>query len=172
MAFEPLNTFPQARLDAIQGRRGLLVADISGGLEPNVPIPLFNEFDGREGLDPGFEYANDYVWAKGVEAQVKEVVELEADKMRQHVMHETTRGCGIALNALVRELWMILCRLLYSPVTYLPKSQRPRIPCLDRWMQIRKMDFEWLQTSRVSQNRDLTEDFLWGDWLYKDMSIK
>jgi len=101
MAFEPLNTFPQARLDAIQGRRGLLVADISGGLEPNVPIPLFNEFDGREGLDPGFEYANDYVWAKGVEAQVKEVVELEANKMRQHVMHETTRGCGIALNALV-----------------------------------------------------------------------
>lgn len=94
---------PQARLDAVRGRPGLLMADISGGLEPNMPIPLFNEVDGREGLDPGFEYVQDFVWAPGVKAQVEGIVELETEKMRQHAMHEATGGCGIAFNASVSE---------------------------------------------------------------------
>ena len=101
----------QARLDAVRGRPGLLVADISGGLEPNMPIPLFNEVDGREGLDPGFQYVQDFVWAPGVKAQVEGIIELETKKMRQHVMHEATRGCGIAFNALVSERTITLTEM-------------------------------------------------------------
>ena len=70
------------RLDSLQGRPGLLVADISGGAEPNTPIPLFNELLGgggdgegdgcvpQKGLDPGFKYVADYVYAPGVQQQV------------------------------------------------------------------------------------------------------
>ena len=68
------------RLDSLQGRPGLLVADISGGAEPNTPIPLFDELLGGEGdggghqpgLDPGFKYVADYVYAPGVQQQVTE----------------------------------------------------------------------------------------------------
>ena len=59
----------QKLVEELKGRPGLLEVDISGGLEENIPIPLFNDVNDRK-LDPGFSYIADMTFAPGVREQV------------------------------------------------------------------------------------------------------
>lgn len=59
----------QKLVEELKGRPGLIEVDISGGLEENIPIPLFNDVNNRK-LDPGFSYIADMTFAPGAREQV------------------------------------------------------------------------------------------------------
>ncbi|GAX86036.1 hypothetical protein CEUSTIGMA_g13451.t1 [Chlamydomonas eustigma] len=91
-------------LESLKGRPGLLIQDISRGVEPRVPVPVFNEVNALV-MDPDFEYISDYVWADGLDQDplLIKVIAEEDYRMRSHTMYSLHEGCGIAFNAWMRQ---------------------------------------------------------------------
>ncbi|GAX82589.1 hypothetical protein CEUSTIGMA_g10015.t1 [Chlamydomonas eustigma] len=91
-------------LESLKGRPGLLIQDISRGVEPRVPVPVFNEVNALV-MDPDFEYISDYVWADGLDQDplLIKVIAEEDHRMRSHTMYFLHEGCGIAFNAWMRQ---------------------------------------------------------------------
>ncbi|GAX85598.1 hypothetical protein CEUSTIGMA_g13013.t1 [Chlamydomonas eustigma] len=84
------------RLSEIRGMAGVVLEDISHGLE-RLPIPLINEVNDR-GLPPSFMYVQDYKFAPLVEELVRPILETEEQRMLQFM---GGKACGIAYNRLI-----------------------------------------------------------------------